>query len=381
MNRKAGTTIGFNSFAEGNDTTASGYSSHVEGQLSTASGDNTHAEGYQTTASGYNAHAEGIGTIASGTFSHAEGWSTVAKGMSQHVAGRYNVTDDTSARITGWGSSDTSRKNIEQLDSSGNLRLKGSVYVGCNDNSSGGTLIDTEMANKAATSATNAANSASEATSSANLAGTYASRSATSAREAATSASNANTYKDSASSSASAAATSASNANTYKDSAATSATNAANSAKQAATSASNAATSATNAANAVKTALGNIKHIYWSSMTGTSTKTQNDVYNELLATLSADQKTLLSQGKTLRIFCLPYANSVEPAANQTGISVYIDVNSTEATFYTGAIYAHYNNSNIGNKVNSIVMTKGTTSVPSGQTFGDFYFIPDMCLVR
>ena len=290
MNRKAGSTVGINSFAEGHTT------------------------------------------VASGQYSHAEGHNTEAKGQSQHVAGQYNIADSTSVRITGWGTS-AGKKNIEQLDQSGNLRLKGSVYVGCNDDSSGGTKIDTEMASNAANSASAAANSASEATSSANLAGTYASRAATSASNAATSASNA----------------------------ATSATNAAN------------------AANAVKTALGNIKHVYWNNMAGSSAKKQNDVYNDLLATLSADQKTLLSQGKTLRIFCLPYANSVEPALNQTGICAYIDVTSTKATFYTAAIYTNNNNSPIGNRVNSVVMTKGTTSVPSGQTIGNFYFIPGMCL--
>ena len=100
MNRKAGSTVGINSFAEGYYTEASEQSSH------------------------------------------AEGWGTIAKGQSQHVAGQYNIADSTSARITGWGTDDSNRKNIEQLDQSGNLRLKGSVYVGCNDDSSGGTKID-----------------------------------------------------------------------------------------------------------------------------------------------------------------------------------------------------------------------------------------------
>ena len=332
MNRKAGSTVGINSFAEGHTT------------------------------------------VASGQYSHAEGHNTEAKGQSQHVAGQYNIADSTSVRITGWGTS-AGKKNIEQLDQSGNLRLKGSVYVGCNDDSSGGTKIDTEMASNAANSASAAANSASEATSSANLAGTYASRSATSAREAATSASNAANSASAAANSASEATSSANLAGTYASRAATSASNAATSASNAATSATNAA----NAANAVKTALGNIKHVYWNNMAGSSAKKQNDVYNDLLATLSADQKTLLSQGKTLRIFCLPYANSVEPALNQTGICAYIDVTSTKATFYTAAIYTNNNNSPIGNRVNSVVMTKGTTSVPSGQTIGNFYFIPGMCL--
>lgn len=45
LNRKANTTIGVNSFAEGNETTASGFYSHAEGDKTTASGENSHAEG------------------------------------------------------------------------------------------------------------------------------------------------------------------------------------------------------------------------------------------------------------------------------------------------------------------------------------------------
>lgn len=127
MNRKAGTTVGPYSFAEGAETTASF--------------DCTHAEGWGTIASSNEAHAEGHVTEAKGQYSHAEGTYTIAAGQSQHAAGQYNIEDSTSARITGWGTS-AGRKNIEQLDQSGNLRLKGSVYVGCNDNSSGGIQID-----------------------------------------------------------------------------------------------------------------------------------------------------------------------------------------------------------------------------------------------
>lgn len=155
MNRKAGSTVGSNSFAEGDNTKASGDASHAEGYYTKASGHYSHAEGFSTVASGYVSHTEGDTTQASGTISHAEGWytiasgyvshaegyNTVASGPSQHVAGQYNIADSTSARITGWGTSDSDRKNIEQLDQSGNLRLKGSVYVGCNDDSSGGTEI------------------------------------------------------------------------------------------------------------------------------------------------------------------------------------------------------------------------------------------------
>ena len=169
MNRKADSTVGIHSFAEGYlteasldeahaegfNTVASGYASHAEGHATVAIGDashaegsnteaigiNSHAEGYYTKASLDEAHAEGSNTEASEQYSHAEGYYTKAIGPSQHVAGQYNIADNTSARITGWGTSDSNRKNIEQLDRSGNLRLKGSVYVGCNDDSSGGTKI------------------------------------------------------------------------------------------------------------------------------------------------------------------------------------------------------------------------------------------------
>ena len=134
-NRKAGTTIGINSFAEGFNTTASGNFSHAEGGNTTASGNyshaegsnfdssgsdqfpdrevtisnveytiegstaygvNSHAEGTQSFAYGYSSHSEGFSTTASGDFSHAEGVNTSAIGQGSHAEGsnleknRYN---------------------------------------------------------------------------------------------------------------------------------------------------------------------------------------------------------------------------------------------------------------------------------------------------
>lgn len=148
-NRKAGTTIGTNSFAEGFDTTASGESSHAEGQGTTASasyahaegqdttadGQNSHAEGQSTTASGPDSHAEGCHTTAFGDFSHAEGNNTTANGESQHVQGKYNIADETSAFIIGNGSSDNARSNAMKVDWSGNLEVAGDLKDG-----SGNTL-------------------------------------------------------------------------------------------------------------------------------------------------------------------------------------------------------------------------------------------------
>ena len=115
LNRKADTTIGSYSFAEGYRTTASGGDSH--------------AEGYRTTASGNDSHAEGYITTASGEASHAEGYYTKASSMHQHVHGKYNIEDtsDTYAHIVGNGTDDNTRSNAHTLDWSGNAWYAGIV--------------------------------------------------------------------------------------------------------------------------------------------------------------------------------------------------------------------------------------------------------------
>ena len=160
IGRKSGTTVGFNSVAEGTGNTASGkYShaegnatiatgdySHAEGSATTASGYYSHAEGSTTTASGYYSHAEGTGTIASknsthaegqgteanGIISHAEGWSTIASGEEQHVQGRFNIEDTSSqyAHIVGNGSLSSGRSNAHTLDWSGNAWYQGNIKTG-----------------------------------------------------------------------------------------------------------------------------------------------------------------------------------------------------------------------------------------------------------
>ncbi|MDE7425106.1 MAG: hypothetical protein K2N51_15705 [Lachnospiraceae bacterium] len=92
MGRKTGTTIGENSFAFGNNVTASGEYSHAEGHSTTASGNRSHAEGHNTTASGNYSHAEGGWmSRASGNYSHAEGEETTASGEFSHAEG-YRAT-------------------------------------------------------------------------------------------------------------------------------------------------------------------------------------------------------------------------------------------------------------------------------------------------
>jgi hypothetical protein len=118
-------------------------------------------------------------------------------------------------------------------------------------------------ASAASTSASNAASSASAASTSASNASTSASTASTQASNASTSASNAASSASSASGSASTASTQASNASTSAtnaaasaSSASSSATSASGSASTATTQASNASTSATNAANSATSASG-----------------------------------------------------------------------------------------------------------------------------
>ena len=102
VGRKASTTIGGYSTAEGLETTASGSFSHAEGYQTTTSGSFSHAEGCQTTASGSASHAEGFGTAAGGTFSHAEGNYTTTSNYASHASGKYNA-----AMTTGGSSTNT----------------------------------------------------------------------------------------------------------------------------------------------------------------------------------------------------------------------------------------------------------------------------------
>lgn len=101
LNRKADTTIEINSFAEGNNTTASGENSHAEGSRTTASGFASHAEGDNTTASNGSSHAEGQSTTASGDYSHAEGGYTTASGMTSHAEGINTIASGSASHVEG----------------------------------------------------------------------------------------------------------------------------------------------------------------------------------------------------------------------------------------------------------------------------------------
>ena len=189
MNRKAGTTVGSYSHAEGRGCTASGFYSHAEGESCAATNSGSHAEGVETVCSGMGAHtegrgtsatameahaegedstasrraahAEGIFTTASGEGAHSEGWlteargeashaegmGTIADGNHQHVQGRYNLALGYKyAHIVGNGyeesySSDPVRSNAHTLDWDGNAWFAGDVYVGGKSQDEGKKLL------------------------------------------------------------------------------------------------------------------------------------------------------------------------------------------------------------------------------------------------
>ena len=101
LNRKADTTIGDYSFAEGDTTTASRYASHAEGDTTTASGYASHAEGSGTTASEFASHAEGGITTASGHGSHAEGSEVTASGYASHAEGNGTLASGSTSHAEG----------------------------------------------------------------------------------------------------------------------------------------------------------------------------------------------------------------------------------------------------------------------------------------
>lgn len=190
------------SHAEGYQTTASGTNgAHAEGNATTASGNRSHAEGSGTNSVGIASHAEGNTTYANGASSHAEGSRTIANGNSQHVVGSCNIADSYASwsewvantsytvgdkvkvtatqnnetivtgyicktansdstftasnwtkdsrmnyvEIVGNGTADNARSNAYSLDWNGNGRFAGKIYINCNSDSTGGTMLPTDV--------------------------------------------------------------------------------------------------------------------------------------------------------------------------------------------------------------------------------------------
>lgn len=103
MNRKAGSTVGDYSSAEGYNCAAGGIYAHAEGYYTSAHSYGSHAEGSSTTAIDSSAHAEGYDTTASGSYSHAEGGSTTASGSyGSHAEGRSTTASGSSSHAEGY---------------------------------------------------------------------------------------------------------------------------------------------------------------------------------------------------------------------------------------------------------------------------------------
>ena len=127
VGRKADTTVGTCSTAEGQNTTASGDGSHAEGYNTTASGKYSHAEGSNykpsgtevwsdrtvpisdvnytissSTAYGINSHAEGTQSFAYGYSSHAEGRNADATGYTSHAEGSYTLASGEYSHAEGY---------------------------------------------------------------------------------------------------------------------------------------------------------------------------------------------------------------------------------------------------------------------------------------
>ncbi len=120
--------------AEGSGTAVNGDYSHSEGHFSSTEGIASHAEGSSCYAVGDYSHSEGYSTHAYGYGSHAGGVGTKARGKAQTVIGIYNEEKgDDYLFIVGCGTGSSKRENALELDSEGNLTIKGKL------NASGGT--------------------------------------------------------------------------------------------------------------------------------------------------------------------------------------------------------------------------------------------------
>ena len=127
--RNPSSAVGVNSFAAGDNTTASAYASFAEGYGSQASGVQSHAEGTLTEATSTACHAEGFGSVASGFASHAQNRSTIARGDNQTVIGKYNIESVYYAFLLGNGSGEAAanRSNAVMIDWNGNTTIAGTL--------------------------------------------------------------------------------------------------------------------------------------------------------------------------------------------------------------------------------------------------------------
>ena len=124
--RKANTTKGSRSTAEGIDNTASGNYSHAEGYSTIASGLGSHTEGSSTQAIGDKSHAEGDSTRATNNASHSEGKSSRATGMYSHAEGNETRAIGKGSHAEGFGDGDNNFGALGDYSHSEGNRTKAS---------------------------------------------------------------------------------------------------------------------------------------------------------------------------------------------------------------------------------------------------------------
>lgn len=102
-------------------------------------GANSATFGDITQAPGECAFATGLGNIAEGDYSFVGGEGNTAQGWAQTVFGRFNQPmDDSYPFVVGNGQRASAKSNAMALDHGGTIHLNGTVYVGCNADSTGG---------------------------------------------------------------------------------------------------------------------------------------------------------------------------------------------------------------------------------------------------
>lgn len=123
---------------------ASGPYSFAQG-FAYAEGEGAFAEG-DSKSLGECSHSEGRASVAEAFYSHAEGEGTIARGSTLHAEGKYNKHTNSLdiISVVGIGTDNDNRKNGFAVTENGNARIKGDVYVGCNNDSTGGKKVTSQ---------------------------------------------------------------------------------------------------------------------------------------------------------------------------------------------------------------------------------------------
>jgi len=143
-------SIGQNNKANELGALAIGSYNIADGRGSFAAGENNEA-GHGALAIGSGNSAQGMYSSATGQLceaksraSHAEGYHTAASAEYQHVEGKYNAQNNSCIHMIGGGTGEEDRKNLFGVSFAGDVFVKGNVYVGANDDSTGGKKLATE---------------------------------------------------------------------------------------------------------------------------------------------------------------------------------------------------------------------------------------------